>query len=111
MRVRVAIDDFGSGYSSLAYLRLFPLDTLKIDRAFITPLPDDGDSCAIAEAIVAMARALGLSVVAEGVETSEQASFLRSIGCDNAQGYLYSRPLPAEQLPVAFHSRAALADL
>ncbi len=111
MGVRVAIDDFGSGYSSLAYLRLFPLDTLKIDRAFITPLPGDGDSCAIAEAIVVMARALGLSVVAEGVETSEQASFLRSIGCDNAQGYLYSRPLPAEQLPEAFHSRASLADL
>ncbi len=104
MGVRVAIDDFGSGYSSLAYLKLFPLDTLKIDRAFITPLPDDGDSAAIVEAIVAMSRKLKLAVVAEGVETAEQSSFLRSIGCDVAQGYLYSRPLPADKLPSALQT-------
>ncbi|MBS1156383.1 MAG: hypothetical protein H6R07_2307 [Proteobacteria bacterium] len=101
MGVRVAIDDFGSGYSSLAYLKLFPLDSLKIDRAFISPLPDDGNSAAIVEAIVAMSRKLKLAVVAEGVETAEQSSFLRSIGCDVAQGYLYSRPLPADKLPAA----------
>jgi len=101
MGVRVAIDDFGSGYSSLAYLKLFPLDTLKIDRAFIAPLPDDLDSAAIVEAVVAMSRKLKLAVVAEGVETPGQSTFLRSIGCDVAQGYLYSPPLPADQLPTA----------
>ncbi len=104
MGVRVAIDDFGSGYSSLAYLKLFPLDTLKIDRAFITPLPDDSDSAAIVEAVVAMSRKLKLVVVAEGVETAEQSSFLRSIGCDVAQGFLYSRPLPADKLPSALQT-------
>lgn len=101
MGVRVAIDDFGSGYSSLAYLKLFPLDTLKIDRAFIAPLPDDQNSAAIVEAVVAMSRKLKLAVVAEGVETSGQSAFLRSIGCDVAQGFLYSPPLPADQLPTA----------
>ena len=101
MGVKVAIDDFGSGYSSLAYLKLFPLDTLKIDRAFITPLPEDQDSAAIVEAVVAMSRKLKLAVVAEGVETAGQSSFLRSIGCDVAQGYLYSPPLPADKLPAA----------
>lgn len=101
MGVRVAIDDFGSGYSSLAYLKLFPLDTLKIDRAFIAPLPDDQDSAAIVEAVVAMSRKLKLAVVAEGVETSGQSAFLRGIGCDVAQGFLYSPPLPADQLPTA----------
>ncbi|MDR3410562.1 MAG: EAL domain-containing protein [Formivibrio sp.] len=104
MGVRVAIDDFGSGYSSLAYLKLFPLDTLKIDRAFISPLPDDSDSAAIVEAIVAMSRKLKLTVVAEGVETAEQSTFLRGIGCDIAQGYLYSRPLSAEMLPSALQT-------
>lgn len=105
MGVRVAIDDFGSGYSSLAYLKLFPLDTLKIDRSFISPLPDDSDSAAIVEAVVAMSRKLKLTVVAEGVETSGQASFLRNIGCDIAQGYLYSRPLPPEMVPAALRAR------
>lgn len=101
MGVQVAIDDFGSGYSSLAYLKLFPLDTLKIDRAFIAPLPDDQNSAAIVEAVVAMSRKLKLAVVAEGVETAGQSTFLRSIGCDVAQGFLYSPPLPADQLPTA----------
>jgi len=97
MGVSVAIDDFGSGYSSLAYLKMFPLDTLKIDRAFIMPLPDDDNSAAIVEAVMAMSRKLKLAVVAEGVETAGQASFLRDAGCDTAQGYLYSRPLAVEQ--------------
>lgn len=102
MGIKVAIDDFGSGYSSLAYLKLLPLDTLKIDRAFIAPLPDDQDSLAIVEAVVAMSRKLKLTVVAEGVETNAQSSLLRHIGCDVAQGYLYNRPLPADLVPAAF---------
>ena len=97
--VRLSIDDFGTGYSSLSYLKRFPLDTLKIDRSFIEGLPADGDSAAIAEAILAMARKLSFSVVAEGVETEEQAAFLTAKGCQLLQGYLFSRPLPAAELP------------
>ena len=101
MGVRIAIDDFGFGYSSLSYLRQFPLDVLKIDRSFIAPLPEDGDTAAIVEAIVAMATKLRLTVVAEGVENAIQSSYLRHIGCAVAQGYHYSRPLAAEALPNA----------
>ncbi|WP_177187747.1 bifunctional diguanylate cyclase/phosphodiesterase [Formivibrio citricus] len=99
MGVRIAIDDFGSGYSSLSYLKQFPLDTLKIDRSFISPLPEDGDMAAIVEAIVEMATKLRLTVVAEGVENSTQSSYLRHIGCTVAQGYHYSKPLAADLLP------------
>lgn len=101
MGVRIAIDDFGYGYSSLAYLKQFPLDTLKIDRSFITPLPEDGDMAAIVEAIVEMATKLRLTVVAEGVENATQSSYLRHIGCAVAQGYHYSKPLAADILPSA----------
>ena len=110
MGIKVAIDDFGSGYSSLAYLKLLPLDTLKIDRAFIAPLPADQDSVAIVEAVVAMSRKLKLTVVAEGVETDQQSSLLRHIGCDVAQGYLYNRPLPADLVPAAFCGQAFQLD-
>ena len=98
MGVRVAIDDFGTGHSSLSYLKRFDIDTLKIDRSFVSELPHDTEDGAIATAIIAMGHSLHMKVVAEGVETLEQAEFLHGLGCDEIQGYLISRPLPAEQL-------------
>ncbi len=96
MGVHISMDDFGTGYSSLGYLRRFPLNTVKIDRAFVRELPGNAEDGAIAMAIIAMAHSLRLSVVAEGVETVEQARFLRDQGCDIMQGYLFSRPVSAE---------------
>jgi diguanylate cyclase (GGDEF)-like protein len=98
--VRLAIDDFGTEYSSLAYLQRFPVQSLKIDRSFITSMDaaDTADGTLVA-AIVAMARALGITTIAEGVETSRQAAQLMELGCDAVQGYLYSRPVRAEQIP------------
>lgn len=93
--LHLSLDDFGTGYSSLSYLQRLPIDVLKIDRSFITPLGSD-QSTAIVRAIIAMAHSLDLRVVAEGVETERQLSILRMLGCDIAQGYLYSKPLPAE---------------
>ncbi len=98
MGIAVSIDDFGTGYSSLNYLRRLPLDCLKIDRSFITNIIENSDDAAITTAIVAMAHSLKLRVVAEGVETEEQLAFLRGLGCDEAQGYLFSRPVPADEL-------------
>src|ERR1700692_3030057 len=88
--VRLAIDDFGTGYSSMSLMKKFPIDTLKIDRSFIQDLPQDSEDRAIAQAIISMGKALGMTVVAEGVETTEQAAFLREHGCDEMQGYLFS---------------------
>lgn len=95
--VRLAIDDFGTGYSSLAYLKRFPLDVLKVDKSFIDDIPDREDAAAIAGAIVAMGHSLGFKVLAEGVENDYQLSFLNTLRCDMYQGYLMSRPVPAEE--------------
>ena len=102
--VRVAMDDFGTGYSSLAYLRRFPLDKLKIDGMFVRSLDSDEDAQAVVTAIISLARALHLDTTAEGIETEAQKVMLRALGCDDIQGYLIARPMPADQVP-AFLSR------
>jgi EAL domain-containing protein (putative c-di-GMP-specific phosphodiesterase class I) len=96
--VRLAIDDFGTGYSSLSYLRQIPAQILKLDRSFVSGLDEDDAACTIVGAIVTMGHALGLEIIAEGVELPGQADHLRRLGCDAAQGYLFARPQPMEQL-------------
>jgi diguanylate cyclase (GGDEF)-like protein/PAS domain S-box-containing protein len=95
--VTLSIDDFGTGYSSLSYLKRFPVDALKIDQSFTHDIPDDADDTALARAIIHMAHILGLKIVAEGVETQAQFEFFRSEHCDAAQGFYFSKPLPAEE--------------
>jgi EAL domain-containing protein (putative c-di-GMP-specific phosphodiesterase class I) len=95
---RLALDDFGTGYSSLSYLKRLRPDKLKIDRSFVQDLPDDPDDRALVQAIIAMGQALSVTVVAEGVETVAQRDWLRAQGCALQQGFLFSRPLPADEL-------------
>lgn len=95
--ISISMDDFGTGYSSLSYLTKFPLDTLKVDRAFVMNLPDDSDAVAIASAIVSMAKQLSLHIVAEGIETDDQVGFLHKLGCHVGQGYLFSKPIPGDE--------------
>ena len=97
--IRLAIDDFGTGYSSMSLMKRFPIDTIKIDRSFVRDLDASTDDRAIATAIITLGRALGLTVVAEGVETSAQQAFLTDEACDQLQGYLFSRPVPADEVP------------
>jgi len=108
--LRFSLDDFGTGYSSLSYLKRLPLSRLKIDRAFVQDILSDAASAAIAQTVLSLGRALGLSVIAEGVETEAQRVYLAGLGCYSYQGYLFSRPLPIEELEVflkEFNEKAA----
>jgi EAL domain-containing protein (putative c-di-GMP-specific phosphodiesterase class I) len=105
--VRIAIDDFGTGYSSLAYLTRFPVSSLKIDRSFVRDMTRDGNAATIVRTIVEMADSLGYTVVAEGVETEEQATLLQLLRCEQVQGHLFGMPVPAGEL-VRLHGSALL---
>ncbi|CAN0013792.1 unnamed protein product, partial [Discosporangium mesarthrocarpum] len=110
MGIGLALDDFGTGYSSLSYLRRFTIDRVKIDRSFVSELPDNPDDAALTSAILAMAHGLRLQVVAEGVETARQALFLRARGCDEVQGYLFGRPTPPDEFLERLQARPVLID-
>ena len=106
--IRLAIDDFGTGYSSMSLMKQFPIDTIKIDRSFVRDLPYDSEDKAIAQAIISMGKALGMTIVAEGVETAEQETFLRDHACDEMQGFLFSKPVPSQQLAELLRSAPLL---
>jgi diguanylate cyclase (GGDEF)-like protein len=108
--IRLAIDDFGTGYSSMSLMKHFPIDTIKIDRSFVRELEQDSEDQAIAQAIISMGKALGMTVVAEGVETIGQQTFLRDHACDETQGYLFSKPVPPRQLADLLGSVPAVAS-
>jgi EAL domain-containing protein (putative c-di-GMP-specific phosphodiesterase class I) len=96
--VRIAMDDFGTGYSSLGYLQKFTFDTIKIDRSFVGAIQQRGEAAAIVRAVVGLGHSLGIRTCAEGVETAQQFAFLEAEGCDEVQGYYFSRPVPAADL-------------
>jgi EAL domain-containing protein (putative c-di-GMP-specific phosphodiesterase class I) len=108
--VRVAVDDFGTGYSSLAYLRELPIDELKLDRSFVTPMSGDSRAAAIVESTIGLAHSLGLIMVAEGVEDGETADRLARSGCDQAQGYFFSKALPPAQFDIWLREHTERVD-
>jgi EAL domain-containing protein (putative c-di-GMP-specific phosphodiesterase class I) len=111
MGLRIAIDDFGAGYSAFAYLRRCQVDSLKLDRSYVSSLLGDEGDDRIVKAVIAFTQALGIETVGEGIETSEQAIRLREMGCDVGQGYLFSRPLPAEQLIDVLRARSTTSAI
>jgi EAL domain-containing protein (putative c-di-GMP-specific phosphodiesterase class I) len=109
--VGLVLDDFGTGYSSLGYLNRLPLDALKVDRSFVDGLGTEPGDSAIVKAVVGMAHAMSLAVIAEGVESEVPLVELRRLGCDQAQGYFFARPLPAEQITDLLDTRAPFREL
>jgi EAL domain-containing protein (putative c-di-GMP-specific phosphodiesterase class I) len=109
MGVRLAVDDFGTGYSSLSYLRQFPIDTLKVDKSFVHEIDADTGDSTIISAVIDMGGSLKHRVIAEGVETVEQVTFLQAHGCDEAQGYYFSRPIPGPKFAEMLESEVLMS--
>jgi len=105
--VRIVFDDFGTGYASLSYLKKFPLDGLKIDRSFVFDLLTDSDDAAIVSSTIGLSKQLGLSVIAEGIETGATADLLATMGCEEGQGYFFGRPMPVAELEKQFLTTTA----
>ena len=109
--ISISMDDFGTGYSSLSYLRSFPFDKIKVDRSFVSDLGEGTEHIVIVQAVVSIANALGMTTTAEGVETAEQRQFLDALGCDEAQGHLFSPPVPIGKVPEIFAKWAAMKTM
>ena len=109
--VSISLDDFGTGYSSLSYLKRFPIDVLKIDKSFVDDVTTNSADAAIALSVISLAHNLNMRVIAEGVETREQVQFLKERGCDEMQGYFFSRPVDAEAFTALLRERRNLLDM